>query len=66
MIATSLTAILKITGLSVALAFKLDDDEVIGGGGAAEAESGESVLERKVGFIVLSTWRTRKVSTHPF
>ena len=35
---------LKITGSSVASAFRVDDDEVVGGGGAAGAESGESGL----------------------
>ena len=63
-IPTSLTAMLKTTGSSVVSAFRVDDDEVVGGGGGAGA--GGSVLERKVGSIVLSTRRTRKVSTHPF
>ena len=63
-IATSLTAMLKTIGSSVASAFRVDDDEIVGGGGGAGA--GESVLKRKVSSIVLSTWRTRKVSTHPF
>ena len=33
-IATSLTAMLKTTGSSIASAFRVDDDEVVGGGGA--------------------------------
>ena len=49
-IATSLTAMLKTTGSSVASAFRVDDNEVVGGGGGAGA--GESVVERKVGSIV--------------
>ena len=44
-IATSLTAILKTTGSSVASAFRVDDDEVVGGGDSARAESGGSVVE---------------------
>ena len=53
---------LKTTGSSVASAFRVDDDEVVGGGGAAGAESGESILKRKLGSIVLSTRRTRKTT----
>ena len=41
-IATSPTAMLKTTGSSIAFAFRVDDDEVVGGGGAG-AESCESV-----------------------
>ena len=48
-IVISLTAILKTTGSSVASAFEVDDDEV--GGGGAGAESGGSVVKRKVGLI---------------
>ena len=64
-IATSLTAILKTTGSSVTSASRVDDDGVIGSGGGAGAESNGSVVEWKVGSIVWSTRRTRKVSTHP-
>ena len=42
---------LKTTGSSVASASRVDDDEV-GGGGGAGAESGGSIVERKVGSIV--------------
>ena len=42
-IATSFTAILKTTRSSVALAFKVNDNEVVGGAGGARA--GESVLD---------------------
>ena len=42
---------LKTIGSSVALAFRVDDDEVVGGGDGAGAESGESVVEQKVGLI---------------
>ena len=42
-IATSPTAMLKITGSSVAPAFRVDDDEVVGGSGGAGVESGENV-----------------------
>ena len=48
---TSLTTILKTTGSSVASAFGVDDNEVVGGGGAG-AESGKSVVEQKVDSIV--------------
>ena len=51
-IATSLTAMLKTTGSSVASAFRVDDDEVVGGGDGAGAECGGSIIERKVGSIV--------------
>ena len=44
MIATSLTAMLKTTGSSVVLAFRVNDNEVVGGGSTARAESGESGL----------------------
>ena len=57
---------LKTTGSSVVSAFRVDDDEIVGGGGVAWAESGENVLKQKVGSIVLSTRRTRKVSTYLF
>ena len=42
---------LKTTGSSVALAFRVDDNEVVGGGDGARAESGGSVVKRKVGLI---------------
>ena len=45
-IATSLTAILKTTRSSVASAFRVDDDEVVGGGDGAGAESGRSICQR--------------------
>ena len=51
-IATSLTAMLKTTGSSIASAFRVDHDEVVGGGDSAGAENGGSVVERKVGSIV--------------
>ena len=57
---------LKTTGSSVASAFRFDNNEIVGDGGAAGAESGKSILKQKVGSIVLSTWRTKKVSTHHF
>ena len=41
---------LKTTGLFIASAFGVNDDEVVGGGDGAGAESG-SVVERKVGLI---------------
>ena len=44
--ATSLTAILKTTKLSVALAFRVDDNEVLGGGDNAKAENGGSVCQQ--------------------
>ena len=50
-IATPLTTIFKTTGLSVASAFRVDDDELVGGDDSAGAESGGSVVERKVGLI---------------
>ena len=55
---------LKTTGSSIASAFRVDNNEVVGGGGGAGA--GGSVVKQKVGSIVLSTWTTRKVSTHLF
>ena len=42
-IATSLIAILKTTGLFVALVFKIDDNELVGSGDATRAESGRRV-----------------------
>ena len=42
---------LKTTGSSVASASRVDDDEVVGDGGAG-AKSGGSVVERKVDSIV--------------
>ena len=58
---------LKTTGSSIVLPFRVDDNEVVGGsGGGVGAESGGSVVEQKVGSIVLSTRRTKKVSTHLF
>ena len=42
-IATSLTAMLKTNGSSVASAFRVDDDEVVGGSGGARA--GGSVVK---------------------
>ena len=44
-IATSLTAILKTTRSSLASAFGVDDNEVVGDGGGARARSGGSVVE---------------------
>ena len=41
---------LKTTGLSVASAFRVDDNGVVGGGGGTGA--GRSVVEQKVGSIV--------------
>ena len=54
---------LKATRSSVASAFRVDDDEGIGGGGSAGAESGGSVVERKMGSIVHTpnNWRTREL-----
>ena len=37
---------LKTTGSSVASAFRVDDDEVVGGGDGAEAESDGSVCQQ--------------------
>ena len=45
---------LKTTGSSVASAFGVDDNEVVGGGDGVGAESGRSVVERKVGLIALT------------
>ena len=42
---------LKTTGSSVASAFRVDDDEVVGSGDGAGAESGGSVVKQKVGLI---------------
>ena len=42
-IATSLTAMLKTTGSSVASVSRVDDDEVVGGGGVAKVENGRSI-----------------------
>ena len=42
---------LKTTGLSVASAFRVYDDEIVGGGDSAGGESGGSVVERKVDLI---------------
>ena len=42
---------LKITGSSVASAFRVDDNEIVGGDGIG-AESGGSIVEQKVGLIV--------------
>ena len=42
---------LKTTGSSVASAFRIDDDKVVGGGDGVGAESGGSIVERKVGLI---------------
>ena len=50
-IAISLTAMLKTTGSSIALAFRVDDNEVVGGRGAG-AESGGSIVDQIVGSIV--------------
>ena len=43
---------LKTTGSSVASAFRVDNDKVVGGGDGAGAECGGSVIEQKVGSIV--------------
>ena len=43
---------LKTTGSSVASAFRVDDNEVVGGGDGARAESGGSDVKQKVGSIV--------------
>ena len=51
-IATSLTAMLKTIGSSVASAFRVDDNEVISCSGGVGAESGGSVVEQKLGSIV--------------
>ena len=45
-IAKSLTAMLKTTGSSIASAFRIDDNEVVGGGDGAGAESGGSICQR--------------------
>ena len=50
-IAISLTAILKTTESSVILAFRVDDNEIVGGADGTGAESGGSILEQKVGLI---------------
>ena len=50
-IATSLTAMLKITGSFVASVFEVDDNEVVGDDGGIGAESGGSVVKQKVGSI---------------
>ena len=42
---------LKTTGSSVASAFRVDDNKVVGGGDGAGAESGGSVIKQKVGLI---------------
>ena len=60
-----LTAILKRFGSSVISAFRVDDDEVVGGSGDAGAKNGGNIVEQKVGSIVQSIWSTRKVSTNP-
>ena len=41
---------MKTSGSSIASAFRVDDDEVVGGGDGAGAES-RSVVEQKVGLI---------------
>ena len=51
-ITTSLTAMFKTTGSSVASAFRVDDDEIVGGGGYAGAENGGSIIEQKVSSII--------------
>ena len=45
-IATSLTAMLKTTGLSIVSTFRVDDNEVVDGGNGARAESGGSIYQR--------------------
>ena len=64
-IATSLTTMLKTSGLFVALAFRVDDDEVVGDGGGAGA--GRSIVERNVGSIVHNhpEYPEDKESVHP-
>ena len=49
-IATSFIAMLKTTGSSVASAFRVDDNGIVGGGGGAGADG--SVIEQKVDSIV--------------
>ena len=43
---------LKITGSSIESDFGVDDNEIVGSGGGAGAESGGSVVKQKVGSIV--------------
>ena len=47
---------LKITGSSVASAFRVDDDEVVGGNSGAGAENGESIIKQKVDSITSDNW----------
>ena len=66
-IAISPTTILKKTGSSLALAFRVDDNEVVGGGGT-RAESGGNVVKQKVGSIVRNhpEYPEDKEGVHPF
>ena len=63
-IAISPTAILKTTGLSVASASRIDDDEIVGSSGGAKAETSGNAVKQKLGSIVRSTRSMRKVFTH--
>ena len=60
-IETSLTAMLKTTGSSVVSAFRVDDDEFVGGGDGAGAESGGSICQR-----IHQTIQVTRRCSHPF
>ena len=55
-IATSLTSMLKITGSFFALAFRVDDNEVVGADAGARAEYGKSTVKQKASSIILDNW----------
>ena len=55
-IATLPTTVLQATGSSVALAFRVDDDRVVGGGGGAGAENSGSIVKQKVDSITSDNW----------
>ena len=59
---------LKTTGSSIASAFRIDGDEVIGSGDGIRAESDRSVIKQKVGSIVRNhpEYLEDEEGVHPF
>ena len=47
---------LKTTGLSIVSASRVDDNEVVSGGGGAGAENDGSIVKWKVGSITSDNW----------
>ena len=54
---------MKITESSVTSAFRVDDDEVVVGGGAG-AEHGRGMVERKVDSIASDNWLDSRGGSH--